>query len=45
MSFILISGTLDDKLKQYKFFVISICLQSVPVHSANCVKIRIQWHV
>jgi hypothetical protein len=32
--------------KMYKtFFVIPLYLQSVLVHSANCVKKRIQWHV
>jgi hypothetical protein len=28
-----------------RFFVISFSLQSVLVHSANCVKTCIQWHV
>jgi hypothetical protein len=27
------------------FFVIPFYLQSVPVHSANCVETCIQWHV
>jgi hypothetical protein len=32
-------------MKTYIFFVIPFYLQSILVHSANCVKTCIQWHV
>jgi hypothetical protein len=35
----------DNKYIHNNFFVISFYLQSVLVHSANCVKRCIQWHV
>jgi hypothetical protein len=38
-------GLSQSPIASYIFFVIPFYLQSVLVHSANCVKTCIQWHV